>query len=113
MKIEERKPLLKLERNKKIKLNIRIGNIALDQIIKDIKPKDVTTVNELTYSTAKDDVQKDVVWKRKTEIELATNNQPGNVTFRKKLKLLEVNYQELSKRFIKRDQCKDQGEAKS
>ena len=53
MNIEEREPLLKLETNKKNKLNIRIGNIALDQIIKDIKPKDITTLNELTYSTAK------------------------------------------------------------
>ena len=46
---EEREPLLKLETNKKNKLNIRIGNIALNQIIKDIKPKDITTLNELTY----------------------------------------------------------------
>ena len=30
--------------------------------------------------------------KKKTEIELATNNQPGSVKFRKKWKLLEVNY---------------------
>ena len=51
MNIEEREPLLKLETNKKNKLSIRIGNIALDQIIKDIKLKDITT--ELTYSTAK------------------------------------------------------------
>ena len=53
MNIEEREPLLKLETSKKNKLNIRIGNIELDQIIKDIKPKDITTLNELTYSTAK------------------------------------------------------------
>ena len=46
---EEREPLLKLETNKKNKLNIRIGNIALNQTIKDIKPKDITTLNELTY----------------------------------------------------------------
>ena len=39
--IEEREPLLKLENNKKIKLNIKIRNIELDQIIKDIKPKDI------------------------------------------------------------------------
>ena len=53
MNIEEQEPLLKLETSKKNKLNIRIGNIELDQIIKDIKPKDITTLNELTYSTAK------------------------------------------------------------
>ena len=53
MNIEEREPLLKLETNKKNKLNIRIGNTALDQIIKVIKPKDITTLNELSYSTAK------------------------------------------------------------
>ena len=53
MNIEDREPLLKLETNKKNNLNIRIGNIVLDQIIKDIKPKDITTLNELTYSTAK------------------------------------------------------------
>ena len=39
MNITEREPLLNLEINKKNKLYNRIGNIALDQIIKDIKPK--------------------------------------------------------------------------
>ena len=58
MNIEEPEPLLKLETNKKNKLNIRIGNIALDQIIKDIKPKDITTLNELTYSTTKATTEK-------------------------------------------------------
>ena len=53
MNTEERASLLKLETNKGNKLNIRIGNIAIDQIIKDIKSKDITTLNELTYSTAK------------------------------------------------------------
>ena len=53
MNKKEREPLLKLETNKKNKFNSRIGNIALDQIIKDIKPKDIATLNELTYSTAK------------------------------------------------------------
>ena len=53
MNIEERQPLLKLERNKQNKFNITIRNIALDQIIEDIRPKDITTLNELTYSTAK------------------------------------------------------------
>ena len=53
MNIEEQEPLLKLETNKKNKLSTMIGNIALDQIIKDIKPKDTTTLNELTHSTAK------------------------------------------------------------
>ena len=43
----------KLETNKKNNLNIRIGNIALDQIIKDIHPKGITISNELTHSTAK------------------------------------------------------------
>ena len=38
MNITEREPLLKLEINKKNKLYNRIGNAALDQIIKDIKP---------------------------------------------------------------------------
>ena len=47
MNIEEREPLLKLETNKKIKLNIRIGNLELDQIIKDIKPKDIEWINIL------------------------------------------------------------------
>ena len=50
MNIEEREPLLKLETNKKNKPNIRIGNIALDQIMKDIRPKDIKKLNELTYS---------------------------------------------------------------
>ena len=45
--IEEREPLLKLETNKKIKLNIRIDNLELDQIIKDIKPKDIEWINIL------------------------------------------------------------------
>ena len=48
MNKEEREKLLELETNKKNKPNIRIGNIALDQIIKDVKPKDITTLNELT-----------------------------------------------------------------
>ena len=52
MNIEEQKPLPNLETNKKNKLNIRIGNIALEPIIKDIKSKDITTLNELTYSTS-------------------------------------------------------------
>ena len=47
MNKEEREPLLKLETNKKIKLNIRIGNLELDQIIKDIKPKDIEWINIL------------------------------------------------------------------
>ena len=51
--IEEREPLLKLEKNKKNKINIRIDNIALTQIITDIKPNDITKLNELTYSTTK------------------------------------------------------------
>ena len=42
MNTEEQEPLLKLETNKKIKLKITIGNIALDQIINYIKPKDIT-----------------------------------------------------------------------
>ena len=53
MNIEERQPLLKPETNKQNKFNITIRNIALDQIIEDIRPKDITTLNELTYSTAK------------------------------------------------------------
>ena len=52
--IEEREPLLKLEKNKKNKINIRIDNIALNQIITDIKPNDITKLNELTYSTTKE-----------------------------------------------------------
>ena len=52
MNIEERELFLKLETNKKNRLNIRISNIPLDQIIKDIKPKDIT-LDKLTYSTAK------------------------------------------------------------
>ena len=47
MNIEERQPFQKLETNKKNKFNIRIGNIALDQVIKDIKPKDITRLSEL------------------------------------------------------------------
>ena len=53
MNIEEREQLLKLETNKKNKLNLRSGNIALDQIIKDIRLTDITTLNELTCLTAK------------------------------------------------------------
>ena len=83
---------MKLDTSKKNKLNINIGNIELDQNIKGIKPKDKTTLNELTYSAAKQ-LQKDVVWKRNTEIEKATRNQPGNSKFRKKLKFLDGNYQ--------------------
>ena len=51
MNIEEQETLLKLETNNK--LNIRIGNLALDQMIKGIKSKYITTLNELTYLTAK------------------------------------------------------------
>ena len=82
--IEERETLLKLKTNKKNTINIRIGNIALEQIIKDIKPKDITTLNELTYSTAKAitercgmkkknrnrTIQKRPSWKRKIQKEI-------------------------------------------
>ena len=88
MNIEKREPLLKLETNKKNKLNIRIGNIALDQIIKDIKSKDITTLNELTYSTAKAITERFGMKKKNRN----RTNQPGNVKSKKKLKLLEVNY---------------------
>ena len=44
---------MKLDTSKKNKLNINIGNIELDQNIKGIKPKDKTTLSELTYSAAK------------------------------------------------------------
>ena len=54
MNKEEREQLLKLEINKKNKLNLRSDNIALDQIIKDIRLTDITTLNELTCSTAKE-----------------------------------------------------------
>ena len=87
MNIEEREQLLKLEINKKNKLNLRSDNIALDQIIKDIRLIDITTLNELTCSTAKEIMQICGMKKKKknnTEIELATNNQPGNVKSRKK-----------------------------
>ena len=53
MNIKEQNQRVKPETNKKNKFNIMIGNIALDQIIKDIKPKYITTLNELTYATAK------------------------------------------------------------
>lgn len=89
--IEERELLLKLETNKKKKLNIRIDNIALDQIIKDIKPKDITTLNELTYSTAKVIMKKHGM-KKKNKNGTSHKKQLGNVKFRKKLKLLRVNY---------------------
>ena len=52
MIIEDQEPLLKLETRKIKKINIKIDNIAINQIIKDIKSKDITTLNELTYSTA-------------------------------------------------------------
>ena len=95
MNIEEREPLMKLHTNKKNKLNIRIGNIALDQIIKDIKPKDIITLNELTYSTAKAITErcsmkkknrnrtshKQPTWKRKI--------QEKTETFRGELSILE------------------------
>ena len=84
MNIEERELLLKLQTSKKNKLSIRIGNVALDQIIKDIKPKDITTMNELAYSTAKAITersgmkkknrnrtsQKQPAWKRKIQKEI-------------------------------------------
>ena len=53
MNRKQQEPLLKLQTNKKNKFNIRIDNIELEQIINDIKPKDIATLNELTYSTAK------------------------------------------------------------
>ena len=84
MNIEEREQLLKLEINKKNKLNLRSDNIALDQIIKDIRLIDITTLNELTCSTAKEIMEICGMKKKKTEIELATNNQPGNLKSRKK-----------------------------
>ena len=34
-----------VETNKKNKFNIKIGNIALDRVIKDIKQKDITALN--------------------------------------------------------------------
>ena len=94
--IEERESLLKLERNKKNKLNSRIGNVALDQFIKDIEPKDITTLNELTYSTTKAITERCVMkkknrnrtshkqpaWKRKIQIEIEA--------FRGELPILEV-----------------------
>ena len=46
MNIEEQETLLKFETNKKNKLGIRIGNLALDQMIKDIKSKYIATLNE-------------------------------------------------------------------
>ena len=57
------------------------GNIALDQIIKDISQR---------YSNIQQQkqLQKDVEWKRKTEIEIAMNNQPENVKFRKKIEAI-------------------------
>ena len=45
MNIEERESLLELEANKKNKFNIKIGNIPLDQIIKDVTPKYKTTLH--------------------------------------------------------------------
>ena len=57
----------------KNKLNISIGNIALYQIIKDINPKDITTLNKLTCSTAKAIMEKRGM-KNKKKIELATEN---------------------------------------
>ena len=53
MNIEDREPLLKLKTDKKNKLNIRIGNKALNQIIKNIRPNDITTLIELITATAK------------------------------------------------------------
>lgn len=51
-----------------------------------------------------------MVQKRKRKIGLATNNQPGNAEFRKKLKLLEVIF---TGTFIEGSQSKDQEETKS
>ena len=48
--------------------------MALDKTIKDIKPKDITTLNELTCSTAKAIMERCVMKEKKTEIELATKN---------------------------------------
>ena len=45
MNTEEREPLLKLETDKKNKINIKMGNTTLDEIIKDFKSKDITKVN--------------------------------------------------------------------
>ena len=54
MNIEEREPLLKLEKeNKKIKNQHQDWRKALNQTIKDIKPKDTKILNKLTYSAAK------------------------------------------------------------
>ena len=61
------------------------------EIIKDIKPKDITTLNELTCSTAKA-IMKKRGMKKKNKNGTTHNKQLGNVKFRKKLKLLTVNY---------------------
>ena len=53
MKIQDREQLLNTKAKNKQEKQIQHGNIALDQIIKDIKPKHITALNELTYSTAK------------------------------------------------------------
>ena len=42
---EEQESLLELETHKKNEFNIRIENIPLDQILKDIKPKYKTTLH--------------------------------------------------------------------
>ena len=91
MNIEEREPLLMLETNKKNKHNTRIGNIALDQIIKDIKPKDITTLNESSYSTAKAITERGGM-KKKIRNRTSHKQPAWNLKSRKKLKLLEVNY---------------------
>ena len=84
MNITEREPLLKLEINKN-KIYKRIGNIALGQIIKDIKSK----IQQ--HSTAKAITER-CGMKKKNRNRTSHEQQPENVKFRKKLKLLEVNY---------------------
>ena len=105
---EEREPLLKLEANKKNKLNIRIGNIALAQIIKDIKPKDIKTLNELTYSTAKTITER-CDTKKKSRNRTSHKQPAWKRKIQKEIEALRI----CAARFIKRDQCKDQEGRKS
>ena len=64
----------------------------LDQIIKDIKPKTIKKLSQLTYLKQQKGFRKDVAWKRKTR-NRASHKQPAwNLKFINKLRLLEMSY---------------------
>ena len=81
MNMEESEKLLKLETNRKNKSNIRIGNIALYQIMNNIKSKENTILNELAYATAIAVIKKCDTKRKANRITMETKNSERNKNF--------------------------------